>query len=83
MPEIKVTFTDDSVVVFHEEMTFQTFNKNDDKHLPVNKASLFRHPNCSLLFSFVDILRMGEFFYNVEKPEIIYQSKNVKKIELV
>lgn len=83
MPKIKVTFTDGSVVIFHEEMTFQTFNENDDKHLPVNRASLFRHPNCSLFFSFVDILRMGQFFYDTEHPETIYQSNNVTKIELV
>ena len=55
MPQIKVTFADGSIAIFHEEMTFQTFNENDDKHLPANKASLFSHPNCNLFFSFVDI----------------------------
>ncbi|HFI0101579.1 TPA: hypothetical protein ACGORV_001040 [Streptococcus suis] len=83
MPQIKVTFADGSTAIFHEEMTFQTFNENDEKHLPANKASLFSHPNCNLFFSFVDILCMGQFFYDTEHPETIYESKNVVKIELI
>ncbi|AIS73964.1 hypothetical protein FMV56_000610 [Enterococcus faecalis] len=89
MPEIKVTFADGSTEVFHEDQTFTSIvklkDKDNDVFYPSLSAnySLWRHHHNHLTPSFVELLANSEYFYDIEKPDIIYSSNSIVKFELL
>lgn len=83
MPEIKITFSDGSTVVLHEEQTFHTWVKSRDSVSLSETYSLWAHHNDGLVPSFLELLMNSEFFFDMEKPEILYNSNSVVKIEVI
>lgn len=89
MPEIKVYFADGSTEIFHEEQTFTTVSfQQDNAVTPVHISpslsenySLWSHHHNGLFPSFLELLANSEFFFDVEKPDVYFNSKSVVKIE--
>lgn len=81
MPKIKVTFADGSTTIFHEEQGFQAIVKKDNATSLGNFYSLWLHVKEGLIPSFTELLVNSIFFYDVEKPSVVYSSSSVVKIE--
>lgn len=93
MPEIKVYFADGSIEKFHLGQTFKAIRINesdwDNGVLKENQVidfgsyGVLENSNQDLKPSFLALLSNSVFFYDVEKPNIIYSSSSVVKIESV
>lgn len=90
MPKIKVTFSDGATVSFHEEQTFMAIGFFPDKEDPLKHQpshfetfGLWDHVHDGLVPSFLEILANSKFFYDVEEPNIYYNSQAVVKIESI
>ncbi|MFZ6148091.1 hypothetical protein ACO0KD_05670 [Enterococcus avium] len=89
MPEIKVFFADGSTEIFHEDQMFTTVSfRQDNAVTPAHNSpslsenySLWSHHHNGLFPSFLELLANSEFFFDVEKPDIYFNSKLVVKIE--
>jgi len=87
MHKIKVTFSDGSNEIFHEEQTFMTIgffsdDKKQNKKFPSQSEiyGLWSHVHDGLVPSFLEILANSKFFFDVEKPDIYYSAQSVVKI---
>lgn len=81
MPEIKITFSNGYTVVFHEEQAFQTRIKSNNKLINGEVFTLWSNENSLMVPSFLKILENSDFFYDIEKPEILYNSTKVVNCE--
>lgn len=88
MPKIKVTFSDGSTMTFHEDQTFMTVSfsvdaENPKKSYPSQSEifGLWNHIHDGLVPSLLEIIANSKFFFDVEKPEVYYNSQSVVKIE--
>ncbi|HFI0091455.1 TPA: hypothetical protein ACGO21_000534 [Streptococcus suis] len=81
MPQIKVTFADGSTAIFHEEQGFQTIVKRENATSLGEFYSLWFHVREGLVPSFTELIANSLFFYDAERPSIIYSSSAVVKIE--
>ncbi|MFK4936773.1 hypothetical protein [Lactococcus garvieae] len=83
MPEIKVTFSDGSSVVFHEDQAFGTWIKSKDSVSQSEIYTLWYHHSYGLSPSMFEILLNSEFFYDIENPETNYNSNSVVKVQTI
>ena len=90
MHKIRVTFSDGSTSIFHEEQSFLTIgffqdDKNPKKNYPSQSEiyGLWSHVHDGLVPSFLEILANSKFFSDIEKPDIYYNSQSVVKIEVL
>ena len=88
MKEIKVYFSDGSVRVFHEEQTFMALNvfPNQDSlsenYMGQSKMyGLWSHIHDGLVPSFLELLSNSTFFFDVESPDVYYNSSSVVRVE--
>ncbi|MCK1198567.1 hypothetical protein MXZ29_06745 [Streptococcus uberis] len=81
MPEIKITFSDGSNVIFHEEQSFQSVVKSDEAMSLSKIYSLWSHVHDGLIPSFLELIANSQFFFDIENPEIYYASNAIVKIE--
>ncbi|EGS1179560.1 TPA: hypothetical protein I0F89_RS00665 [Enterococcus faecalis] len=85
MPEIKVTFADGSIEIFHEDQTFTSIVKRKEGNSfsvsLSNTYTLWRHTHDYLTPSFVELLANSEFFFDVENPDVVYASNSIVKFE--
>ncbi|HEN0123651.1 TPA: hypothetical protein ACGL2S_000901 [Streptococcus agalactiae] len=83
MPEIKITFSDGSIVIFHEEQSFQSVVKSNDAMSLSKIYSLWNHVHDGLIPSFLQLIANSQFFFDLENPQIYYASNAVIKIEAI
>lgn len=85
MPRIKVTFADGTVEIFHEEQSFSTIVEievNEKRSCSIGEIySLWFHQHDKLTPSFIELLVNSKFFYDIEKPGVVYSSNSVVKFE--
>lgn len=81
MPKIKVTFADGSTLVFHEDQSLQTIVKTESGTSQSQIFTLWSHVHHGLVPSFTEMLAHGLFFFDIEKPSVIYSSSAVVKLE--
>lgn len=89
MEKITVYFSDGSKVDFHENQSLQTVKYLvDEKHVRQNKSAsqseiftLWAHTHDGLIPSFLEVLANSEYFFDVKKPDIYYNSLAIVKIE--
>ncbi|MDT2643199.1 hypothetical protein P7D52_10415 [Enterococcus dongliensis] len=89
MPEIKVYFADGTVEIFHEDQTFTAitfYQSNGVTPIHMNPSlsdnySLWSHHHNGLFPSFLELLANSKYFFDIEKPDIYYNSGSVVKIE--
>lgn len=82
MPNIKVTFADGTVKIFHEEQAFRTIIKTDNGTSLGEIFSLWYHATDGLIPSFTELLTKCDFFFDVENPNIVYSSNSVIRFEV-
>ena len=82
MPNIKVTFADGTVKIFHEEQAFRTIIKTDKGTSLDEIFSLWYHATDGLIPSFTELLTNCDFFFDVENPNIVYSSNSVIRFEV-
>lgn len=90
MNEIKVTFSDGSTEIFREYQSFMTIgffqdDKDPKKYYPSQSGiyELWRHVHDGLVPSFLELLANSKFFFDVKKPEELYNANAVVKIEIL
>ncbi|KKF59491.1 hypothetical protein [Streptococcus uberis] len=83
MPEIKITFSDGSNVIFHEEQSFQSVVKSDESMSLSKIYSLWSHVHDGLIPSFLELIANSQFFFDLENPQIYYASNAIVKIEAI
>lgn len=88
MHKIKVTFSDGSTAIFHEEQTFMAIRfSSDDQNPRENYPSqsgtygLWNHVHDGLVPSFLELLANSAFFFDLEHPKVHYSSQSVVKLE--
>ena len=91
MLKINVTFSDGSSQIFIENQCFKTYFFKEMKgwtppSFETIDGSMFtlskkRSPN--LVQNFLEILANSNFFFDVEKPDTIYNSQSIIKIEVL
>lgn len=88
MKEIKVFFSDGSVRIFHEEQTFMTLNvfplqeSPSESYMGQSKMyGLWNHTHDGLVPSFLELLSNSTFFFDVENPDVYYNSSSVVRVE--
>lgn len=89
MKKITVYFSDGSKVDFHEDQSLQTVKYLvDEKHDRQNKFAsqseiftLWAHVHDGLMPSFLEVLANSKYFFDIEKPDIYYNSSAIVKIE--
>ncbi|WP_438837942.1 hypothetical protein [Streptococcus pluranimalium] len=81
MPKIKATFADGSIVIFHEDQSFQTIVKTDKGTSLSQIVTLWSHHHDGLVLSVTEMLAHGLFFFDIEQPDTIYSSSSVIKLE--
>lgn len=67
MHRIKVTFSDGTEAVFHEEQTFQTWKTSNNSVSLGELSGLWYHHHDGLIPSFLEIVANAPFFFDVEK----------------
>lgn len=89
MHKIKVTFSDGSNTIFHEEQVFITVGfftdqENPNRKLPSQSETfgLWNHIHDGLVPSFLELLANSNFFVDSEEPNTYYNSNAVVKIEI-
>ena len=83
MHRIKVTFSDGTEAIFHEEQTFQTWKTSNNSVSLGELSGLWYHHHDGLVPSFLEIVANAPFFFDVEKPSIIYASASIVKVEAI
>lgn len=86
MSEIKVTFSDSSVVTFHEGQILGRYVSSTKQDIGASIAqpcTLEEHPEDGLVPSFLEVLFNSEFFYDINEDRTYYSSKSVSKIEII
>ncbi|AMW98422.1 hypothetical protein [Rummeliibacillus stabekisii] len=90
MNKIKVTFSDGSITTFHEEQAFVAVgffpdDKAPGKNFPSHFETygLWNHMHDGLTPSFLELLANSKFFFDIEEPNVYYNSQSVIKIESI
>jgi hypothetical protein len=60
-------------------------NENPRKNYPSHSEvyGLWSHVHDGLAPSFLELIANSKFFFDVEKPEIIYSAQSVVKLEII
>lgn len=80
MPKIKVTFSDGTEVIFHEEQAFRTIIHNNKQAVLGEAFTLWSHSESGLIPSFLTMLTNGLYFFDIENPDVVYSVQSVVKI---
>jgi hypothetical protein len=88
MHKIEVVFADGSTQFFHEDQIFMAvgyFPDKDDpeKQYPAQSRSysLWNHVHDGLIPSFLELLANSKFFFELDKPSVVYSANAVVKIK--
>lgn len=82
MHKIKVTFSDGTEVIFHEEQAFQSWKASNNSISLGEICGLWYHHD-GLVPSFLEIVANALFFFDIENPSLIYASASIMKIEAI
>ena len=83
MHKIKVTFSDGTEVIFHEEQAFQSWKASNNSISLGEICGLGYHHHDGLVPSFLEIVANALFFFDIENPSLIYASASIVKIEAI